>query len=106
MWTSPQRTADFFTFTKEILNGKCHFCAMKSMASNEHRERKSRSSHSEVFLRKGVVKTCSKFTGEHPCGSAISIKLQSNFIEIAPWHGCSTGNFAVYFQNTFSTEHL
>ena len=33
MWTSPQRTADFFTFTKEILNGKCHFCAMKSMAS-------------------------------------------------------------------------
>ena len=36
---------------------------------------------SGVFLGKGVLKTCSKFTGEHPCRSAISIKLQSNFIE-------------------------
>ena len=26
---------------------------------------------------------------EHPCQSAISIKLQSKFIEIALWHGCS-----------------
>ena len=39
----------------------------------------SRSSHSEMFLGKGVLKICSKFTGEHPCRSAISIKLQSNF---------------------------
>ena len=29
----------------------------------------------EVFLGKGVLKLCSKFTGEHPCQSAISIKL-------------------------------
>ena len=34
-----------------------------------------RSSPSEVFLGKGVLKICSKFTGEHPCRSAISIKL-------------------------------
>ena len=27
----------------------------------------SRSSPSEVFLGKGVLKICSKFTGEHPC---------------------------------------
>ena len=33
-----------------------------------------RSSYSEVFLRKGVLEICSKFTGEHPCRSAISIK--------------------------------
>ena len=26
-----------------------------------------RSSPSEVFLGKGALKTCSKFTGEHPC---------------------------------------
>ena len=32
--------------------------------------------------------SCSKFTGEHPCRSAISIKLQSNFIEISLRHGC------------------
>ena len=36
---------------------------------------KFRSSHSEVFLEKGVLKICSKFTGEDPCRSAISIKL-------------------------------
>ena len=29
----------------------------------------------------GVLKIYSKFTGEHPCRSVISIKLQSNFIE-------------------------
>ena len=39
-----------------------------------------RSSYPEVFLRKGVLKICSKFTGEHPYRSAISIKLQSNFV--------------------------
>ena len=31
----------------------------------------------EVFLRKGVLRICSKFTGEHLCRSVISIKLQS-----------------------------
>ena len=34
-----------------------------------------RSSHLEMFLRKGVLITCTKFTGEHPCQSVISIKL-------------------------------
>ena len=34
-----------------------------------------RSSRPEVFLRKGVLKICSKFTGGHPCRSAISIKF-------------------------------
>ena len=28
---------------------------------------KCRRSCSEVFLRKGSLKICSKFTGEHPC---------------------------------------
>ena len=36
-----------------------------------------RSSHPKVLLEKGVLKICSKFTGEHPCRRAISIKLQS-----------------------------
>ena len=31
----------------------------------------------EVFLGKGVLRICSKFTGEHLCRSVISIKLQS-----------------------------
>ena len=34
-----------------------------------------RSSHQEVFLRKGFLKTCSQFTREHPCRSVISIKF-------------------------------
>ena len=48
-----------------------------------------RSSHQEVFLGKSVLKICSKFTGEYPCRSVISIKLHSNFIEISLRHGCS-----------------
>ena len=47
-----------------------------------------RNSHSEVFLRKSVLKICSKFTREHPCRSANSIKL----LEIALRHGCSPVN--------------
>ena len=30
-----------------------------------------------MFLEKDVLKICSKFTGENPCQSVISIKLQS-----------------------------
>ena len=36
------------------------------------------SSPSKMFLGKGVLKICSKFTEEYPCRSLISIKLQSN----------------------------
>ena len=60
-----------------------------------------RSSRSEVFLRKGVQKICSKFTGEHPCRSVISIKLQSNIIEIALRHGCSPVNLLHIFRTPF-----
>ena len=48
----------------------------------------SKSSPSEVFLENGVLKICRKFTAEHPCRSATSIKLLCNFIEIALQHGC------------------
>ena len=30
-----------------------------------------------MFLGKGVLEICSKFTGEYPCQTPISIKLQS-----------------------------
>ena len=59
----------------------------------------NRSSHLEVFLRKCVLKICSKFTGEHSCQSVISLKLQSNFIEIALQHGCSLVNL-LYISRT------
>ena len=61
-----------------------------------------RSSHPELFLRKGVPKICSKFTGEHPCRSVISIKLLCNFIEIALWYRCSPVNLLHIFRAPFS----
>ena len=41
----------------------------------------SRSSSPEVFLGKGVLKICSKFTSEHPCRSAILINLLCNLFK-------------------------
>ena len=54
-----------------------------------------------VFLGKGALKICSKFTGKHPWRSAISIKLQSNFIEITLWHECSPVNLLHIFRTPF-----
>ena len=63
------------------------------------KEIKIRSSRPEEFLGESVLKICSKFTGWHPCRSVISIKLQSNFIEITLRHGCSPINL---LQTTFA----
>ena len=61
--------------------------------STHHQDKPGfRSSHPEVFPGKGVLKICSKFTGEHSCRSAIAIKLQSKFIEITLRHGCPPVN--------------
>ena len=49
-----------------------------------------------------VLKICSKFTGEHPCQSAISIKLQNIFNEIALRHGCSLVNLVHTFRTPFT----
>ena len=62
---------------------------------------KCRSSPPEVFLEKVVLKICSKFTGEHPYRSAISIKLQSNFIEIILLHGYVPVNWLHMFRAPF-----
>ena len=58
-----------------------------------------RSSPPEVLLGKGVLKICRKFTGQHPCWSVISI--ESNFIEITLWHGCSPVNLLYIFRTLF-----
>ena len=47
-----------------------------------------------MFLGNGVLKICSKFTGEHPCQSVISI-------EIAFWHVCSPVNLLHVFRTSF-----
>ena len=48
---------------------------------------------SEGVLKKGALKICIKFTGEHPC--------QSAFTEIALRDGCSPENLLHIFRNFF-----
>ena len=64
-----------------------------------------RSSSPEVFLGKGVLKICSKFTGKHPCRSAISVKLLCSYIEVGLRHGCPPVNLHIFraplFKNTY-----
>ena len=55
----------------------------------------------EVFLGKGILNICSKFTGDHPCRSVISIKLLCNFIEILLRHGSSLVNLTHVFRAPF-----
>ena len=50
----------------------------------------------EVFLETSVLKICRKFTGGHPRQSAISIKSQSNFIEVTIWHGSSVNLLHIF----------
>ena len=58
---------------------------------------RTRSNPPEVFLGKGVLQICSKFTGEHPCRNEISIKVH----EIALRHGCSPVNLLHIFRTPF-----
>ena len=108
MWSLPKQTADLVTFTEEILNGKLHFFVISTFLVLDDLEQVDRlaiityrRSHPEVLLGKGVLKTSSKFTGEHRCQIAISIKLQSSFMEITLRHGCSPVNFLHIFRTPF-----
>ena len=56
-----------------------------------------------MFLGKGILKICSKFTGEHPCRSAISVKFTPFLKNTFGWlllcfqnrlqHPCSSAGF-------------
>ena len=60
-----------------------------------------RSLSSYVVARMCSVKISSKFTGEHPCLSVMSIKLLCRFIEITLCHGCSPVNLLHIFRTPF-----
>ena len=60
-----------------------------------------RGSLPEVFLYALKIWKFTKFTGEHPCRSVISIKLLCSFIEIALRHGCSPVNLLHIFRILF-----
>ena len=74
VFSDPYFTIKILSFWEFLL---CWWVVVSSLVikRSEHR-----SSFPEVFLGKGALKICSKFTGENLCRSAISIKLQSNFI--------------------------
>ena len=61
-----------------------------------------RSSPPAVFLGKDALKVCNKFTGQHPCRSVVSLKLQSNCIEITLRHECSPVNLLHIFRAPFT----
>ena len=82
-----------------VVTGFNHITSIPFCSKSKHMkgiqafaESVTRSSPPEVFLVKYILKICSKFTGERPCGSAISVKLQSNFIEVTLRHRCSRVN--------------
>ena len=77
-----------------ILLQLTHFCFLRLILTITI----ARSSYPEVFLEKGVLKICSKFTGERPYRSVI---LQSNFIEITRLHVCSPVNLLHIFRPPF-----
>ena len=54
-----------------------------------------------MFLGKDVLKRYRKFTGDHSWRSSISIKFQSNFIEIPLPHRCSPVNLLHIFRTSF-----
>ena len=55
------------------------FSFFKERKKNKNTKTKmiNRRSPPEVLLRKGVLKRCSKFTGEHPCVSEIYFILKN-----------------------------
>ena len=50
-----------------------------------------------MFLSKGIMKICSKCTGERPCRSVLSIEL----LEITLQRGCSPVNLLHIFRAPF-----
>ena len=74
----------------------CRFASISNLYLSSNRSRPS-----EVFLGKDVQKSCSKFTGGHPCRYVNSIKLHSKYIEIEHWHGCSHVNLLHIFRTPF-----
>ena len=74
--------------------------AMVYKTNSSYRFIRSEAAVQRCFLGKGALKICSKFTGEYPFRSAISIKLQNNFVEISLRHGCSPVNLLHIFRVT------
>ena len=63
------------THSVEVISSVALVSPIKIMYIKKFTFHLFRSNPPEVFLGKSVLEICSKFTGEHPCRSAISTKL-------------------------------
>ena len=91
LFLEPENSCSYHIFSSETIiykknHPKFRYVWPREDTNNDFRtiwylHKTSLSSHSEVFLGKGVLKICSKFTGEHPCWSAIckTTLLKSHF---------------------------
>ena len=64
-----------------------------------------RSSPSEKFFRKDVLKIYGKFTGKYPCRSAISGLRPATLIKMRLWHRCLSVTFTRFLRTHFFKEH-
>ena len=71
---------------------------------------KYRSSHLEVFCRKGVLRNFEKFTGKHLCQSLLFIKIAGlrtgTLLKRRFCCRCFSVNFSKFLKTTSITEHL
>ena len=69
-----------------------------------------RSSHPEMFCKKGVYANFAKLTGKHLCQSLFSNKVTdlrpATLLKKRLWHRCFPMNFAKFTRTLFFTEHL
>ena len=66
-------------------------------------EMQFRSSHPEMFCKKGVLNNFSKFTGKHLCQSLLYFAI---LLKKRLWHRCLPVNFAKFLRTLFLLEHL
>ena len=70
----------------------------------------SRSSCSEVFCKKGVLRNFAKFTGKHLCQSLFFNKVAglrpAILLKERLWHRCFPVNFAKFLRAPFLTERV
>ena len=69
-----------------------------------------RSSHPDVFCKKGVLRKFSKFTGKHLCQSLYLNKVAclrpATLFKKRLWHRCFPVSFGNSLRTPFLTEHL
>ena len=88
----------------------CVLEPIESTSSFRENITNNRSSHPQVFCKKGVLKNSTKFTGKYLCqrfffdkvaGLSPAILLKKRL-----WRRCFTVNFVKYLRTPISEEHL